>query len=207
MRTVTDPPFRFRRPDRARILRGLVPFLAVVVICFCFWAEQVAAQENTVTTNITKDDDGDGNINIKNATAVPTNPPPSTSGGGTIVDKSTYTIAADTILFPWFVELLGCCTMYVLKRFNLPIPYAAVMFVLGAIMGYCATREAALENNDVRKYLQDSIIQWTNIDSATLLLVFLPGLIFKDAVEIPINLFSVAAGKLNAMLLSLIYKY
>jgi hypothetical protein len=44
--------------------------------------------------------------------------------------------------------------------------------------------------------LSNSIQLWANIDSALLLLIFLPGLIFKDAVEINFNMFIVAIWQL-----------
>jgi NhaP-type Na+/H+ or K+/H+ antiporter len=96
-------------------------------------------------------------------------------------------IPPDAILYPWFVQLLGCITLFLLTRFNIPLPYAAIMFILGAIMG--AVSSLTPTNN----VLTRSINQWTNIDSGLLLLVFLPGLIFKDAVTIPIHLFLIAA--------------
>ena len=96
----------------------------------------------------------------------------------------------DAILFPWFVELIGVCSLFLLKRFRLPIPYVAVMFILGAIMG----AGAALSGLPDR--LTSSINMWTQIDSQALLLIFLPGLIFRDAIEININLFLVAIGQI-----------
>ena len=80
------------------------------------------------------------------------------------------------------------------------------MFIWGAIMGIAVsfnedTDGTTYEDGDNRNYMEDSVIAWINIDSATLLLVFLPGLIFKDAVEIPINLFQVAIGKLFVCML------
>ncbi|KAL3916191.1 MAG: hypothetical protein SGILL_005292 [Bacillariaceae sp.] len=100
---------------------------------------------------------------------------------------ATTTISPpDAILYPWLVQLLGIVALFLLTRFNISIPYAAVMFVLGACMG---AGSSLLENENA---LSRSITQWTNIDSGLLLLVFLPGLIFKDAVTIPIHLFLVA---------------
>ncbi|KAG7371371.1 cyclic nucleotide-binding protein [Nitzschia inconspicua] len=95
--------------------------------------------------------------------------------------------ATDAILYPWMVQLMGCVTLFLVTRFNIPLPYAAIMFILGAIMGAVSSLSKA--NN----ILTNSITQWTNIDSDLLLLVFLPGLIFKDAVTIPIHLFVVAS--------------
>ncbi|KAG7343805.1 cyclic nucleotide-binding protein [Nitzschia inconspicua] len=95
--------------------------------------------------------------------------------------------ATDAILYPWMVQLIGCIALFLVTRFNIPLPYAAIMFILGAIMGAVSSLSKA--NN----ILTNSITQWTNIDSDLLLLVFLPGLIFKDAVTIPIHLFLVAS--------------
>ena len=96
----------------------------------------------------------------------------------------------DVILFPWFVELMGCVVLFLLVHFNIPVPYAACLFILGAIMGSVASLRLA----DNR--LSSSIVQWSNIDSAVLLLIFLPPLIFKDAVEINFNMFMVAIWQL-----------
>jgi hypothetical protein len=96
----------------------------------------------------------------------------------------------DTMLFPWFVEFMGCVILFILVQYNIPIPYAACLFIFGAIMGAFASLRLA--NNS----LSQSILLWANIDSAVLLLIFLPGLIFKDAVEINFNLFAVAIWQL-----------
>jgi NhaP-type Na+/H+ or K+/H+ antiporter len=93
----------------------------------------------------------------------------------------------DAILYPWFVQLLGCVTLFLLTRFNIPFPYAAAMFILGAFIG------AASSLMTTTNALSRSISQWTNIDSGLLLLVFLPGLIFKDAVTMPIHVFVIAS--------------
>ena len=200
-------PFRNRNRNRNRndlagiLLRTLiVPLLLAIYI----WADTVNAQQQQTTNTTTADIDidivsGSGNGN----------------GNNEVVPINTSATASDYILFPWFVQLLGCLSMFILTRFSLPIPYAAVMFILGALMGIVATN---LDDNDgydgvdsdaitgssssqYRNYLQDSITQWINIDSDLLLLVFLPGLIFKDAVEIPINLFLVASGMLYYVML------
>ena len=173
--------------------------LAILVIGF--WAEPVASEElcqqhdsfgnETTTTASNSDDYTIGSLHSNGAAAA-----------------ASLQNTADAILFPWFVQFIGCCVFFLLARYNLPVPYAACMFVVGALMGILAVRMETLlekENNvDVsggaadrltRHYLQDSILTWINIDSSLLLLIFLPGLIFKDAVEIPIHLFLVAAGK------------
>lgn len=91
----------------------------------------------------------------------------------------------DAVLFPWFVQLLGSCVIYLLTNYNIGLPYAAVMFVLGAFMGAFVS----WAGND--NALATSIKLWANIDGQLTLLIFLPGLIFKDAVEFNLNMFLV----------------
>jgi hypothetical protein len=91
----------------------------------------------------------------------------------------------DAVLFPWFVQLLGSCVLFLLTQYNIPFPFAAVMFILGAFMG----AGVFYAGND--NALADSIKQWANIDSQLLFLIFLPGLIFKEAVEFNLNMFLV----------------
>jgi NhaP-type Na+/H+ or K+/H+ antiporter len=92
----------------------------------------------------------------------------------------------DAIVFPWFAELLGCCVLFVLTRYQIPVPFAAMMFIVGACIG---AGSVLIDQDNV---LQRSISIWTSIDSQLLLLVFLPPLIFKDAVLIPVHLFLVS---------------
>ena len=115
-----------------------------------------------------------------------------TLGSANIVDAREGSKDAYAILYPWLVQLLGCMSLVLLTRFNIPVPYAAVMFIWGTILGVLATNAPRIDSALPR--LIDSITSWINIDSATLLLIFLPGLIFKDAVEIPINLFQGTYG-------------
>merc|ERR1719157_65568 len=115
-----------------------------------------------------------------------------TPGSANIVDAREGSKDAYAILYPWLVQLLGCMSLVLLARFNIPVPYAAVMFIWGTILGVVATNADNDSAMELSPKLIDSITSWINIDSETLLLIFLPGLIFKDAVEIPINLFQVA---------------
>lgn len=66
------------------------------------------------------------------------------------------------------------------------MPYTAVMFLLGTIMGIGVV---VVEGND---HISESLYLWNSIDSEVLLLVFLPGLIFKDAHGLNVHLFRVA---------------
>jgi len=71
----------------------------------------------------------------------------------------------------------------ILTRYVEALPFTAVMFVIGMAMGMGAERTL---NGDL---LTTSILQWTQINSEVLLLVFLPGLTFPDAFELDVQLF------------------
>jgi len=97
------------------------------------------------------------------------------------------------ILFPWFSEIVGVVVFYVLSRYCHWLPFTAVMFLLGTLMGVSVTLRG--ETDD----LAVSIVQWSKIDGHVLLLVFLPGLLFKDAFEVNVHLFKQSIGQLLVM--------
>lgn len=100
----------------------------------------------------------------------------------------THSDPSSAVVFPWFVECIGVVCFFILKRFEIPLPYAAIMFVCGIIMGfgavYTVSQAADEETPHQIDKLTVSIVQWSNIDSGVLLLVFLPGLLFRDAIEV-----------------------
>lgn len=108
----------------------------------------------------------------------------------TALPESHVVPAERAVLFPWVVQLLGVVVYFLLSHYEIPIPYVAAMFSLGAIMGMGAF------HTDFTDHLTQSILQWSDINSATLLLVFLPGLIFRDAIEINIHYFSAAISQI-----------
>lgn len=69
------------------------------------------------------------------------------------------------------------------------------MFIIGAGMGAISVAW----NNDTTAIpfldMHNSISIWSDLDADLLLMIFLPGLIFKEAVEVPFNLFVRAFGK------------
>lgn len=96
--------------------------------------------------------------------------------------ESTNPIASnnvpDAVLFPSFCITVGVLVYYVLSRvprLGQILPYTAAMFLVGVAMG---AGSSVLANSDRR--LNNSIQMWTNIDAQVLLLVFLPGLIYKE---------------------------
>ncbi|GAX29584.1 hypothetical protein FisN_24Lh042 [Fistulifera solaris] len=94
---------------------------------------------------------------------------------------------AHAVLFPAFTLLLGVVTFLVLARSFKALPYTAVMFLLGTVMGIWV--ELAEYSTD---HITESLRLWIPIDSEVLLLVFLPGLIFKDAISLNVHLFAMA---------------
>lgn len=100
---------------------------------------------------------------------------------------------ATAVVFPWFCEIIGVIIFFVLTRYFRAIPFTAVMFLVGTFMGIGVTVRGG--DND----LAISITQWANIDGHVLLLVFLPGLLFKDAFEVNFHLFVQSFGQLIIM--------
>jgi NhaP-type Na+/H+ or K+/H+ antiporter len=100
--------------------------------------------------------------------------------------------AVTAIYYPFVVWVCGVLIFFLLRR--IPrlsvIPYAALMFLLGTAIGVGA--ELRGDNN----LLGISIHQWIRIDGNLLLLVFLPGLIFRDAIEIDWDLFICSMSQL-----------
>jgi len=92
------------------------------------------------------------------------------------------------VLFPWFTVVIGTMAYFATSRFAEFLPYTAVMFVIGTIIGLSNTRMEGAGN-----LLHESVSEyWRKIDGEVLLLCFLPGLIFKDAWSLDANLFQKA---------------
>ena len=103
---------------------------------------------------------------------------------------------AHAVLYPSFVLTLGVVVYFLLSRFLHWLPYTAVMFLLGVIMGLVAATEALWNPNKEEHIMHDALVSWQSIDSEVLLLVFLPGLIFKDALGQNPYLFAIGFGQL-----------
>ena len=96
------------------------------------------------------------------------------------------------VLFPGFIGVIGVVVYYVLSRTAPWLPYTAVIFVIGMIMGIATSRMYP----DHPNLLNESIFEyWMKIDGELLLVGFLPGLIFKDASSQNTHLFQVAFGQ------------
>jgi len=177
------------------INKKLVSTIAVhtLVVIFLFviylWADTVEA----TATAKGNDNGNDPTVSVHTHTSHPV-----VSTHVVPINKSAT--ASDYILFPWFVQLVGCITLFLLTKYNAPLPHEAVMFLFGALLGAYSTN-ATDETHSLLYFpkLHNSISEWINIDSELLLIVFLPGLLFKEAVELPINLLLVALGQIFIM--------
>ena len=69
------------------------------------------------------------------------------------------------------------------------------MFSVGMFLGIGVVLRTGSTTND----LATSVSQWVNIDGHVLLLVFLPGLLFKDAFEVNFHLFRASFWQLLTM--------
>mmetsp|Transcript_28882 Transcript_28882/g.65754 ORF Transcript_28882/g.65754 Transcript_28882/m.65754 type:complete len:1017 (+) Transcript_28882:196-3246(+) len=99
--------------------------------------------------------------------------------------------ASYTVLFPWFVEMMGVFIYYVLSRYAHAIPYTAIVFICGMFIGLAAGNE-----NSPMNALTYSTDTWTGIDGHVILLVFLPGLLFLDSYNIDVHLFAQSFAQL-----------
>ena len=106
-----------------------------------------------------------------------TNTDPSTEA---MLEAMNHEIYA--VLFPWFVQIVGVAAYYVISRYAQVIPATAVMFVVGAIIGFEVPR---VGDNGVKLAAET----WIGIEGIVLLLVFLPGLLFLDSYKMDFHLF------------------
>lgn len=94
------------------------------------------------------------------------------------------------VLLPWFVQAVGVVTYFILTRYLHGIPYTCALFLLGVFMGAGAVRTGFDDQ------LTESIAIWRSIPEKVLFTVFLPGLLFKDAIEINFHLFQASLTQL-----------
>mmetsp|Transcript_12201 Transcript_12201/g.29395 ORF Transcript_12201/g.29395 Transcript_12201/m.29395 type:complete len:505 (-) Transcript_12201:73-1587(-) len=99
-----------------------------------------------------------------------------------------------SILFPTLSVVIGVAVHFVLSRYlHHAFPYTATMFLIGTILG--TTLSYMSQDSQFRQ----SLTMWANIDGHLLLMVFLPGLLFKDAFALDIHLFKKAFGQCATM--------
>ena len=84
-------------------------------------------------------------------------------------------------------------TLYLTSRFAPDVPYTVLMLIEGFLINYFSqlTNKTCPLNA-----MQDSIYLWASIlDGDLILLVFLPALLFSDAMTLNVNQFRRAAGQ------------
>ena len=96
------------------------------------------------------------------------------------IDENNNPVYA--ILFPFFTQILAIIIYYLISRYIKILPYTALVFLLGTIIGY-------VTNNNQENDLAKSVNIWLGINGQVILLVFLPGLIFNDSFTINVHLF------------------
>ena len=97
------------------------------------------------------------------------------------------------VLFPWFVMAVGTVVYYLTSRYFHAVPYTAIMFLVGTLMGVGASLSGLSDQ------LTISMNLWADINGEVILLVFLPGLLFWDALDVNFGLFCVSFGQLFTM--------
>ena len=98
-------------------------------------------------------------------------------------EEETEIEPAYAVLFPSFSVTVGVVVFYVLSRYIRRLPYTAVMFLVGIVWGVLAS----VSGYD--GHVTESARIWFGINFEVLLLVFLPGLLIKDAMSQSVHLF------------------
>lgn len=82
----------------------------------------------------------------------------------------------DVLVFLFLSIIIGAVVTYLLSRFAPDLPYTVVLFIIGCIVGVSLGNE-----ND---HFSISSRMWDSIDPKLLLFVFLPALLFGDAMSL-----------------------
>lgn len=133
-----------------------------------------AASTSVTSTNITTDDDSTNSGAGKDD-----------DDGG---DKETEPVVV--ILFCFFGLMLGTFISQVLSIYGEAIPYTVVVFLLGALFALSSKGST----------LGDSVHSWASIDADLMLFVFLPPLIFGEAMGL--NWYHIKGGLLQSLILA-----
>lgn len=99
----------------------------------------------------------------------------------------------DIVLFMFFGLSLGIVTMQILSRIGDIVPYTVVIFIFGVLISLFN------QANDLGMW-GDSIEKWSRIDAELMLFVFLPPLIFGEAMSL--NWFFVIGGFVQSLILA-----
>jgi hypothetical protein len=69
---------------------------------------------------------------------------------------------AYTVLFPWFTQMIGVFLFFLLCKFEVPVPFAAIMFLVGAACGIGSTLRYEQDGSEELDQLSISVLQWSN---------------------------------------------
>lgn len=102
---------------------------------------------------------------------------------GLILSVVTYSVSAkhekpesqDMIVFLFLTFFIGAVITYVLSRYAQVLPYTVVVFATGA---FCSFAFQLLGKHDV---LKESVEMWDNMEPELILFMFLPALLFGEA--------------------------
>jgi hypothetical protein len=106
-------------------------------------------------------------------------------------DYSKSINSVNILLFMFFGLALGVVVSQLLSIFGEAIPYTVLVFLLGMLFSTAADSPGSFG---------DSINQWLGIDAELLLFVFLPPLIFGEAMSL--NWYHLKGGFLQAVILA-----
>ena len=99
----------------------------------------------------------------------------------------------NVVCFMFAGLLIGVIVTYLLSRYAPSIPYTVVLFIIGIFL-------AVFNTNVDLLVMGNSINMWENIDSQVLLFVFLPALLFGEAMSLNIHDFKTSIS--SALLLA-----
>jgi Sodium/hydrogen exchanger family len=100
------------------------------------------------------------------------------------------------VLYPSLILVFGTLIFYGSTRFVSFLPYTGCMFLLGTFMGLGVSVRDHNGHPATSNAIHQTVLLWQGINSEVLLLVFLPGLIFKDSLGQNVNLFQRSFGQL-----------
>lgn len=112
------------------------------------------------------------------------------NGDDVIDERKNPTVV---LLFMFFSLSIGIITMQILSYFGEKIPYTVVLFIIGIIISFSSQSRGG-------DTWEISINDWVNIDADLLLFVFLPPLIFGEAMNL--NWHHVKGGFFQSLLLA-----
>jgi hypothetical protein len=101
------------------------------------------------------------------------------------------------MLFPWFAQTIAVFIYYFISRYLKVLPYTAVVFLFGVVIGLL-TKPTLAENMQDHAITYSTYI-WLKIDGLVILLIFLPGLIFADSFTINVHMFFQGEDACNTM--------